>query len=81
MGNVTGTYQVVSDRRERERTDIEWETRYRDLAGHLVSGIPEYEAEEEGAGYDTGGEDVRASQHEEWNKHGDDHAMRNNALL
>lgn len=24
----------------------------------MVLGVPEYEAEEEGAGYDTGGEDV-----------------------
>ena len=57
---MVGTYQVVIDRRERKHTDIEWEACNRDLAGHLVSGISKHEAEEEGPGYDTRGEDVKA---------------------
>ncbi|KAF6218975.1 hypothetical protein HO133_005519 [Letharia lupina] len=73
------TYQVVSDRRERERTNIKWKTRHRDLAGHLVSGISEYEAEEEGPGYDTRGEDVRDLRHETRKKSNKDKATRNQA--
>ena len=60
MDDFTGTYQVFFDRREREYTNIKWEARHGDLARHLVPGISEYEAEEEGPSYDTRGEDVRA---------------------
>ena len=60
MDDVTGTYQVFFDRREREYTNIEREARHGDLARHLVSGISEYEAEEKSPSYDTRGEDVRA---------------------
>lgn len=78
MGDVAGAYQVVSDRRERERADIEWEARYRDLAGHLVSRISEHEAEEEGPGYNARGEDVRVSGHEVQEKHQKEKATRSN---
>ena len=61
---MVGSYQVIFDRRERDYTNIEWEACNRDLAGGLVSGIPEYEAEEEGPGYDTRGEAVKAPWHE-----------------
>ena len=64
MDNSTGTYQVFFDRREREYTNIQWEARHGHLARHLVSGISEYEAEEKGPSYDTGGEDVRALRYE-----------------
>ena len=60
MDDDTGTYQVVFDRRERECTNIKWEARHGDLARHLVPGISEYEAEEDGPSYDTRGEGVRA---------------------
>lgn len=56
---MTGTHQVIADRRERKHTDLEWQTSNRDMAGDMVLGIPEWQAEEEGAGYNTRGEDVR----------------------
>ena len=55
---TSGTHQVVTDRREREYTNIERQAGYGDMAGHMVSGVQEFEAEEEGYGYDTGGENV-----------------------
>ena len=57
---VTGPYQILSDRCERERTDIEWQACRRHLAGHLVFRISEHETEEEDPSYDTRGEDVKA---------------------
>ena len=54
-----GTHQVITHRCEREYTDLEWEASYGDVARDLVLGVQEYEAEEEGIGYDTRGEDVR----------------------
>ena len=60
VDDVTGTYQVFFDRREREYTNIKRKARHGDLARHLVPGISQYEAEEEGPSYDSRGEDVRA---------------------
>ena len=61
---MIGTYQSVFDWCERERTNIEWEACNRDLARHLVSGISEHEAEEEGPSYDTRGENVKGLPYE-----------------
>jgi hypothetical protein len=70
---MAGTHQIFIDRREREHTDIERQACNRDMAGHMVFGVPEWKAKEEGAGYHTGGEDVKGGEglrrymrHEAW---------------
>ena len=59
MSAGIGTYQVLADRREREHTHHPGPAGDGDVAGDLVPGVQEREAEAEGAGYDSGGEDVR----------------------
>ena len=68
-GSVIGTYQVLTYRRERQHTDIEWEAGYGDVAGDMVPGVSEWQAEEEDHGYDSRGEDVRGypgAEREDW---------------
>ena len=55
----TGTYQIITDRGERQYSDFEWEVGDGDVAGDMVFGVSEWETEAEGAGYDSGGEDVK----------------------
>ena len=76
-----GTYQIVSDRRERQHTHIEWEACNGHLAGYLVSGISEHETEEEGPSYDTRGENVNSLRHEERTIRDEDTATRDSQLL
>lgn len=54
------THQIITHRRKRQHTDLEWEAGYRDVAGHMVLGVQKHEAEEKGAGYDTRGKDLKA---------------------
>ena len=58
-GGKIGTYQVITHWRERQYSDIEWEVGDGDVAGDMVFGVSEWETEKEGAGYDSGGEDVK----------------------
>ncbi len=56
---MVGTHQIVAHRCERQHTNFEREVGHGHLARHMVSGVQECEAEEEGFGYDTRGEDVK----------------------
>ena len=51
------------------------------MAGHLVSGISEYEAEKEDPGYDTRREDLRALQHDIRDTCSEEKAKSGQALL
>ena len=55
---VAGTYQVLAHRRQRFGAYYGWEVESRDVAGDLVLGVSGWEAQEEGVGYDPGGESV-----------------------
>lgn len=53
-----GTHKIITHWRERQYTDFEWEAGDGDVAGYMVFGVSEWEAEAEGAGYYSGGEYV-----------------------
>ena len=55
----TGTYQERFDRCERDHSDIEWTAGDGYVAGHMVLGVQNEQAFEEGCCYDPRGEDVR----------------------
>lgn len=56
---MIGTYKIVPHRSERQHSDIERAVGDGDMAGNMVLGVSEWEAEAEGVSYDSGGEDVR----------------------
>lgn len=55
---TAGAHQVVPDRGQRERTNLEREVGDGDVARDLVLGVPGWKAEEKDLGHDTRREDV-----------------------
>jgi len=53
-----GTYQVRSYWGQCQRSHFEWQTRYRHMAGYMVSRVQRWQTEEKGAGYSPRREDV-----------------------
>ena len=61
-----GTHQILHDWRQCQHTDFPGEAGNGDVAGYMVLGVSQRQAEAEDTGYDSGGEDVVSECRNKW---------------